>query len=294
MFPTHNPYPSIFSWLCTTNNIPKDKHCEVAAAMRRFVSQAREHFWQPMGKQMPYHDGFFRAAYLLAYFPYYIEPIYHALAAEKLQFADRPEGVMKAAFFGGGPAPEALGLAAYLRDHAPHISAIQGTVFDREQGWGKVHRELLPILAPQYLRKSGRLTLEHKPCDVVNCLGSSCSCDPVLQDTDFVVSQNFLTEIYANRDKAFHTFRTIIEKSRCRVMVFVENAYDDIFRFMGELAAWLHSQGLTRSRAVPATYRIRPRITIPQTLLDNLFIGEELLWPKRNVKFHRMILFIKR
>lgn len=50
MFPSHNPYPSIFSWLCTTNNIPKDKHCEVAAAMRRFVSQAREHFWQPMGK----------------------------------------------------------------------------------------------------------------------------------------------------------------------------------------------------------------------------------------------------
>lgn len=37
-------------------------------------------------------------------------------------------------------------------------------------------------------------------------------------------------------------------------MVFVENAYDDIFRF----------------------------------------IGEGLLWPKFNVKFHRMILFIKR
>ncbi len=179
--------------LRATNNIPEDKHPDAANAMRRFVSQAREQFSQPLGKRMPYHDGNFRAAYLLAYFPYYIEPIYYALAEAKPLFAERPNGVMNVAFLGGGPVPEALGLATYLRDHAPHISAIRGIVFDREEGWGKVHRELLPLIAPQYLRESASLTLEHKPCDVVNCLGSSCSCDSQLQETDFLISQNFLT-----------------------------------------------------------------------------------------------------
>ena len=38
----------------------------------------------------------------------YIEPVYHALAASKLKFANRPNGVMKAAFLGGGPVPEIL------------------------------------------------------------------------------------------------------------------------------------------------------------------------------------------
>ncbi len=77
-------------------------------------------------------------------------------------------------------------------------------------------------------------------------------------------------------------------------MVFIENAYDDTFHFMGELADWLYAQGLTKTKAAPQEFCIRPRIAVPQPLLDNLFTGEGLLWPKRNVKFNRMILSIKR
>lgn len=262
--------------------------------MRPFIKQARGLFYQPMGRQMPYHDGFFRGAYLLAYFPYYIEPIYYTLALEKMEFAERPNGIMKAAFLGGGPVPEALGLAAYLRDRAPHITAIHGTVFDREKGWNKVQQELLPIIASHYLQQSGCLNLEHKPCDVVNCMSCNSSCDSLLGGTDFIISQNFLTEIYNDREKAFHNFRNIIAKSKCRAIVFVENAYGDIFRFMDELAGWLHAEGITTKRGTPKMTAIRSQVKIPDTLLENLFTGESGLIPKRSVKFHHMVLRIKR
>ena len=294
MFPSHNPYTPILNWLCATNIIPTVKHPQVAAAMRPFVTTARQHFYNPLGHRMPYHDGNFRAAYLLAYFPYYIEPVYHALAAGNITFVERPNGVMKAAFLGGGPVPEILGLAAYLRDHSPHITAVDATVFDREAGWHKIQQELLPLLAPAYLPASGCLTLRHRPCDVVTCLGSACSCDEVLADIDFVISQNFLTEIYADRERALPTFRNIIRKSRCKAILFIENAYTEVFRFMGELAAGLHAEGLTTQQGAPVRTDTRATFGIPQVLLDNLFTGEDWLIPKRNIKFHRMLLTIQR
>lgn len=294
MFTVHDPYPQIFSWLCATNNIPDDKHPHAAAAMRRFVSHAREMYYLPMGKRMPYGDGHFRGAYLLAYFPYYIEPIYYTLASDKTAFAQRPNGVMKVAFLGGGPAPESLGLAAYLRDHAPHITTIQGTVFDREKGWDKAQQELIQILAPQYLRKNGHLSLNQKSCNLVKCEECAARCESLLSEIDFIVSQNFLTEIFTDREKAFHTIRNIIVKSKAKGIVFIENAYDDILAFMAELSNRLYTEGLTTQKVIPTETLIRPQVTIPDTLLDNLFIGESGLIPKKKVKFHRMHLRIKR
>ncbi|UFS72493.1 hypothetical protein LPW11_09930 [Geomonas sp. RF6] len=294
MFPSHNPYPQLFSWLCATNGIPEDKIALAARDMQHFVRQARGMFHMPLGKRMPYDEGRFRGAYLLAYFPYYIEPLYYTMELAKLQFAERPEGTMKAAFLGGGPAPEVLGLAAYLRDHARHITGIRATVFDREPGWGKVQQELLPLLAPGYSSHPERLTLAHQPCDVAACTTCGSPCDAILSDTDFIVSQNFMTEIYADRERAFATFRNIIAKSRCKAIVFIENAYHDIFKFMAELAARLHAEGLTVKRGEPVATVIRPRFPLPETIRTNLFTGEEWLIPKTSVKFHRMCLFIKR
>jgi len=294
MITAHNPYPTVFNWLCAANNIPADRQPNVATAMKQFVRQARETFYHPMGRKVPYNDGYFRGAYLLAYFPYYIEPVYHALELEKSTFAERPDGVMKALLLGGGPCPEALGLAAYLRDHAPHITAIHGTVFDREKGWGKVQHELVPLLAPAYCGDRLKLSLAHRQCDIVNCGDCGASCDSVLAETDYILSQNFLTEIYTDRKKAYQTLRNIIVKSKSRSIQFIENAYKEIFQVMGEVAGRLHAEGLTKYPGKPKSAAIRPRITIPDTLLKHLFTGESWLIPKRNVKFHHMKLWITR
>jgi hypothetical protein len=70
--------------------------------------------------------------------------------------------------------------------------------------------------------------------------------------------------------------------------------YRSLLRFMGELAAGLHAEGLTIQLGGPVRTDTRATFGIPQDLLDKLFTGEDWLIPKRNIKFHRMLLTIQR
>jgi hypothetical protein len=69
----------IFSWLCTRNNIPEANYAVAATGMREHVRKIRRLYRNPIGFRLPYDDAFFRAACLLTYFTYYIEPVYHVL-----------------------------------------------------------------------------------------------------------------------------------------------------------------------------------------------------------------------
>lgn len=113
MFPTHNPAQQAFNWHCRSNNIPGCNLSAAAVDMQEHVYRIRKLYHMPIGRTIPYDDADFRAAYLLAYFPYYIEPICHVLEAANLPDSLFATGTLKATFFGGGPCPEALGLAAY-------------------------------------------------------------------------------------------------------------------------------------------------------------------------------------
>src|SRR5215207_2728027 len=58
-----------------------------------------------------YDSAQLRAAYLFAYYPHYVEVLYHVLRelpTEWLEYLYKP--TLKACFLGSGPAPEILGL----------------------------------------------------------------------------------------------------------------------------------------------------------------------------------------
>ena len=76
MFPFHNPAQQVSDWHCFSNNIPDSGHNRAAIAMREPVFRIRKFYSQPIGRSLPYDDPEFRSAYLLAYFPYYIESIF--------------------------------------------------------------------------------------------------------------------------------------------------------------------------------------------------------------------------
>ena len=108
MFPTHIPAQQAFNWYCQSNNISGPNLSTAARSMQDSVKWIRSRFKKPIGHHIPYEDEKFRAAYLLAYFPYYIEPICHVLQKVDIPDSLFVSGHLKAAFFGGGPGPEVL------------------------------------------------------------------------------------------------------------------------------------------------------------------------------------------
>lgn len=292
LFPTHNPAQQAFNWYCRSNNIAEAKAGNAAFDMRPQVSRIRKLYKSPIGHSIPYDDQDFRDAYLLAYFPYYIEPICHLLEAANLPDSLFAGDTLKAAFFGGGPCPEVLGLAAYLRKRAPRLTRVEATVFDRQPGWNSIQQGLVPAMMNSY--KSGHTTfdLNCKPCDVVECLSRQCTCG--VADQQIIIGQNFLTEVYTNRASAIATFERLIRRSTCRYLVFVENNYAEVKSLMNELSAHLFEKGLTTSKPVAETTTIRPNFRLPQVLQQHLFTYEDGLRPKSKVTFHHIVLEIAR
>ena len=292
MFPSHNPAQQVFNWHCRSNNIPESRLTSAATSMREPVSRIRNLYKQPIGRTLPYDDPEFRAAYPLAYFPYYIEPVCHVLEKADLPDSLFASGTLKAAFFGGGPCPEVLGLAAYLRKRAPRLTSVEATVFDRQSGWNRIQQELLPPMLKSYKSGHTTFTLRSKSCDVVECLARECTCG--VADKDIIIAQNFLTEVYADRKCAMETFERLIRRSQCRYIVFVDNMYEKVKELMNELSGYLYDKGLTKHRATAETTTIRPNFRLPQVMQQHLFTGEDGLIPRYNVKFHHMVLEIAR
>ena len=292
MFPAHNPAQQAFNWHCRNINVSVTDCTSVAVDMREHVSRIRKLFRQPIGRTLPYDNADFRAAYLLAYFPYYIEPVYHVLEAAKLPDTFFASGSLKAAFLGGGPCPEVLGLAAYLRWRAPRLSSVDATVFDRQSGWSSIQQELVPSMVASY--KSGETTfnLNSRSCDVVECLARECTCG--VANMDIIIAQNFLTEVYLDRTRAIETFERLIQRSKCRYLVLIDNNYDQVKDLMNALSFHLHDRGLTKSRSIAETKSIMPNFRLPQVMQQQLFIGGESLQPKYKVHFHHMVLEIAR
>jgi len=175
MFPFHNPAQQVFSWHCRSNNIPESGLTSAAIGMREPVYWVRKLYCQPIGRTLPYYDPEFRSEYLPAYFPYYIEPVCHVLEKAELPDSLCAAGTLKAAFFGGGPCPEVLGLAAYPRTRAPRLASVEATAFDRQPGWNRIQQELVPSMLPSYKSGHTSFRLTSKSCDVVECLARQCT-----------------------------------------------------------------------------------------------------------------------
>jgi hypothetical protein len=292
LFPAHNPAQQVFNWHCRSNNIPESRLTSAAIDMREPVYRIRKLYNQPIGRTLPYDDSEFRSAYLLAYFPYYIEPVCHVLEKANLPDSLFTSGTLKAAFFGGGPCPEVLGLAAYLRKRVPRLATVEATAFDRQTGWRHIQQELVPSMLPSYKSGQTSFTLKSKPCDVVECLARECTCG--VADKDIIIAQNFLTEVYTDKKRAMETFERLIRRSKCKYIVFVDNMYDKVKEMMNELSSHIFDKGLTTSRAIAETSAIRPNFRLPQVMQQHLFTGEDGLIPRYNVKFHHMVLEIAR
>jgi hypothetical protein len=292
MFKHHDPVQKVFDWLCQRNNICASSKSIAASSLQKHVFDARKLYKQPLGYKIPYDNAQFRAAYLIAYFPYYIEPICAALECANLSDSLFHKGTLNVAFFGGGPCPEALGLAAYLRNRAPKLLRVETIAFDCQPGWQAAQLSLIPSMLPEYCSPETSFNLSSKQCDVAECLVRQCACG--IANTDIIIAQNFLTEVYTNRASAIATFERLIRRSTCRYLVFVENNYAEVKDLMNELSAHLFEKGLTTSKPVAETTTIRPNFRLPQVLQQHLFTCEDGLKPKSKVTFHHIVLEIAR
>lgn len=101
-------------------------------------------------KSIDYHDAGIQAAYMLRYFPYYIETTRHILNSIN---QDEVNGVFKndmtISLYGCGPAPELLGILRFLQEKFSTIRQINVNYFD-QHSWSPWREYCASSLSTEY------------------------------------------------------------------------------------------------------------------------------------------------
>lgn len=287
-FPTHDPYSLILPWLYEINKIPREKIPDALKRMKPHIKEARKKFRESLVIPLGYEDKIFRGVYLIAYFPYNIEPVFYALANSSINFSTLIGDKVTAAFFGGGPCPELLGLCTFLKRYYPRIRHIEALIFDREKGWDRTHRALKEKFLPYYWGKT--IELRQIYCNIVKCKDLECFCEEDLSKTDIIIAQNILTEVYRNREKCIETFKWIFQISSNKIAVFVDSINNEISKFMSDISETLYKEHIIRKQVTPKLDHIKPNFSIPDILQKFIFDGSDGLILKKYVKFNSLVI----
>ncbi len=143
--------------------------------------------------QVNYQDRYARAAYMLSYFPYYINPIYYVLSsgssnASKDNILDKVK-VLNVGFLGGGALPELVGLVKYISKNKKEITDISATVFDSTTHWSTERRLITEPLVKNYY--AGKFNIESI---VTNLWEKNYSVNDIIKKVDILVLQNTINE----------------------------------------------------------------------------------------------------
>ncbi|RXE55375.1 hypothetical protein ABH15_11540 [Methanoculleus taiwanensis] len=144
-----------------------------------------------------YDDLDIQTAYMLCYFPSYIENVFQTLSFVDLeQLRDVFEGHLMVSLYGCGPAPDFLGLLAYINRHfRGEVSTIDPYFFERG-GWEKWRDFCIGELAQNYCDgisiNPHHCSFNLLECDRVEYLKSF---NPVM-DSNLHIFQNCATELF--------------------------------------------------------------------------------------------------
>jgi hypothetical protein len=160
--------------------------------------------------QLDYNNPNLQAAYMLCYFPSYIENIFHLLTHENCA---EIQGILqnnsKTSFYGCGPSPDLLGYLAFLNNnYSSTVSNVDAHFFDMHN-WNCWRGNCVEKFSKLFARN---ITVNPTPdeIDLLQCDDHSYFSEKKVDGTKLHVFQNCTTDIYT-QCKSIHKIRKIFK-----------------------------------------------------------------------------------
>lgn len=296
MIPQHDPYSPMLAELCAINDLnDKDRLRTSLHESQPYVRDLRRAYRSTpchIDYSCPYH----RAAYLLAYYPHYIEILHHILDGLPEEFVIPIFNYqnLTACFFGAGPAPEVLGWISYLNMHVPAAKQALAYLFDKYADSWSTSREITRYhLAPHYW-PDGKLVTRSIPCDLSNL---QSHWDGVIAQavhtSRLFVMQNCLNDQLETldelQDNLLWLFRQLPIGS---IFVIADLNFDTVYAAMLQVERGLVRSGLgvaLRSVSEGLT-EFRSQIQMDPVIVEELFTGEDGLRARKCTRFHSCVV----
>ena len=240
-------------------------------------------------------------AYMLMYYPYYIETIHRVFhIVDSLTpstfgtfFGEKTN--MTVSFLGTGPSPELLGIISYVAEHQPNVKELQAHLVDMNTAsWSEYRRKYTLPMATMY--GDIRINPKEYTCNLLTCgTCSSLGCSDYLYASDIVVMQNCITDLVTARNKhadiAGFSFLDIFMKLRSGAIIsLIDLDYGGTWDAINEAVTAVQSSELgtvlCRSQACE---EYDPIIDRPECL-NFLFDGSPGLMMRKHTRFHYAVI----
>ncbi len=240
---------------------------------------------------VPYHREEYQTAYLLTYFPHYVQLI-NKILTEDCYDTFKGKESLKLTFFGGGPGPEILGTMLFIKEHYPQVKSVDINLFDiNASAWDYSHR----ILCDNVLSELG-LNFNFSKSDLDFTKGPMPeTMASKLTNSDLVVFQNCLNEISVSSQRSVKELISQVfdklNKGCTFIIADLASNYPEVIRLITEIeniASYNYSVDIHRSIAKNNGVHSMVSLFYPPTrfVIDNLLTGESGLIPRKNLKYN--------
>jgi hypothetical protein len=292
----HDPYGPLLAELSDINDADTDELLrESLRQTQPYVKSLREAY-RSSPSRVDYSCPHNRAAYLLAYYPHYIEALYHILCDSPqeiiMRFFSRQK--LRACFFGSGPAPEAIGWIAYLNEHVPAAERAVAYLLDKHSsGWHKGQEITRYHLAPVYWPQGKLITvpLEFDFLDLPNSWDARV--ERAIQISDFFVMQNCLNDQLDLSDELLQNFLWIFQQIQSgSIFIIADLKFQNVLDLMVRIEKEVVSTelGVVVHSATQGIVEFQSQIEAPSIIYEELLTGEDNLIPRRYTRFYSSIL----
>ena len=221
-----------------------------------------------------YADENFRRAYMLAYYPFYINPICQTLESCNFVEIIGEKENLHTCCFGGGPLPELLGIGKYINSYMPGTWCINCTVFDYYEEW--THERQLHTLNLIGHYYSGLPNLFEKSFDLWS---GRLQVPDEVKNSDLVVFQNCFNDCPTEKYGILkNNVRAIWENMpRNSLMVIIDLDYSATIDLIRQIEAMIAAAG--GNILLPAKINDCP-LRNCQLLIERLYDGTDGLIPR--------------
>lgn len=268
---------------CCTSNGTKDIQYFLAG-LKLQVKELRS-LLRGAFANIDYSDRFTRTAYMLAYFPFYIEPIYYVTKPCINNLIETSLSELNICFIGGGPIPELLGLSKSISSKN-NVKKLNCNVLDEFDYWVTEREYCTKAILSDYY--DGEISINSFK---FNLWSDNLIIPDLISKSDMVVAQNCINDCPQNKfqtmKKNFQQIWKNIKKGSS--IIILDLNYDTINELLKDLKVYFCKNGGIVIQDIIKDEK-RPNIPKCQHLEELLFEQVDGLIAKRSVKYYSLIV----
>lgn len=280
--------------LSDTNDVETDEQLrESLVQSTQYLEKLREAF-QASPSCVDFSCEYIRSAYMLAYYPFHIEPVYHdpgeVAQADNDYF---PTGdSIRACVLGGGPGPEALGRVSYLQESQRQVKRACVSLLDRYAARSHKGIEITRYhLAPEYW--DGDLVCVSLPFNFFQPKASGyMRVQKAFARSNLFIMQFCLNDLLGDRNKLMHCLQQLINDLPGNSLIVMlalglENTRNFLLDLQREVLANGESEVLLPVKC--AQTDLEPGIRHPQLLSEQFYENRDRMRERRKTKYYSLV-----